>query len=410
MFEKKYISQAEALQLLIDTVKSVLPSENIGIEKGYGRTTSSDIYAPEDLPGFARSTVDGFAVRATDTYGAKETMPAYLTVTAEVLMGQAPGFEINNGEAAKIPTGGMMPRGADAVIMLEHAQVGAASVLEALKPVAAGENVIRADDDVKKGDPVIFKGRTLRPQDIGALAGLGITVVDVVRKPVVSIISTGDEIVPYTERIRPGQVRDINSFTLAGLIYRDGAAPVRKGIFRDDYETIRQALSRAVDDSDISLIIGGTSVGVRDMTSDIIASSTDGKLLFHGVAIKPGRPLIGGVIDSKPVLGLPGHPAAVAICYEAYVRPLLLRMLGVKSENVFRKTVTATLAKRVASAPGRQDHIRVRIEAREGGYVAIPVMGKSGLITTLVAADGIVIIPENKLGIDPGENVMVHLF
>jgi|WetSurMetagenome_2_1015567.scaffolds.fasta_scaffold00012_82 molybdopterin molybdotransferase len=410
MFEKIYISQAVALNLLLDTVNGALPSENVGIEKCYGRTAASDINSQEDLPGFSRSSVDGFAVRSSDTYGAKETMPAYLTITDEVFMGQASGFEVKAGEAARIPTGGMMPEGADAVIMIEHAQVGAGSVLEALKPVASGENVIRADDDIKKGDPVIRNGWLLRPQDIGALAGIGKVSVDVVRRPVVSIICTGDEIIPHNGNIQPGQVRDINSFTLAGLISGDGAVPVKKGIFRDDYEIIRQALIFSMEESDIVLIIGGTSVGLRDMTADIIASSTGGRLLFHGVSIKPGRPLIGGIVNSKPVLGLPGHPAAVAICYEVYIRPLIFRMLGLESERIFRKTLSATMSKGVASSPGRQDHIRVRVEAGENGYIAIPVMGKSGLITTLVAADGVVIIPENRLGIDAGENVTVNLF
>jgi molybdopterin molybdotransferase len=410
MFEKKYISQTAAFKLLLDIVNDTLPSESVEIEKCYGRTAASDIYSPEDLPGFARSAVDGFAVKSSDTYGAKETMPAYLTVSDEVFMGQAPGFEIKPGEAARIPTGGMMPAGADAVIMIEHAQTGAGSFMEALRPVAFGENVVRADDDIKKGELVICGGQILRPQDIGALAGLGIIAADVVRRPVVSIISTGDEILPHSSRIKPGQVRDINSFTLSGLIFGDGGMPVKKGIFRDDYDIIRQALISSVEDSDIVLIIGGTSVGLRDMTADIIADIKNGRLLFHGVAIKPGRPLIGGIIDCKPVLGLPGHPAAVAICYEIFIRPIISKMLGNKSSRIFRKTIMASMTKGVASASGRQDHIRVRVEAGENGNAAIPVMGKSGLITTLVAADGVVIIPENKLGIDPGENVIVNLF
>jgi molybdopterin molybdotransferase len=410
MFEKKYISQSSALELLLDNVNVVLPSVKVEIEKCYGRTAATDVYSDEDLPGFARSAVDGFAVRSSDTYGARETMPAYLTVTDEVFMGQAPLFKIKAGEAARIPTGGMMPHGADAVIMIEHAQIGPGSVLEALKPVAEGENVIRADDDIKKGDSVISRGQTLKPQDIGALAGIGIVAMDVVKKPTVSIISTGDEIVPHSSGIKPGQVRDINSFTLAGLISGDGADPVKKGIFRDDNDTIRQALIQSVAESDIILIIGGTSVGTRDMTAEIIESLPGGRLLFHGVAIKPGRPLIGGIVGSKPVFGLPGHPAAVAICYDQFVRPLVLRMLGVRADRIFQKTISATITKGVASSSGRQDHIRVRVEATEDGYIAIPVKGKSGLITSLVSADGVVIISENKPGIDAGEKVTVNLF
>jgi molybdopterin molybdotransferase len=409
MFGKSYISQAAALRLLMESPGGVLPSERCRIEVCCGRTTAADIVSPEDLPGFPRSTVDGFAVRSSDTYGARETMPAYLTVTGEVFMGQAPAFAIGSGEAAIIPTGGMMPEGADAVIMLEDAQTGAAPLIEALRPVAPGENVIRADDDIKKGEPVISRGRILRPQDIGALAGLGIGSIDVVRRPVVSIISTGDEIVSHEDSILPGQVRDINSFTLAGMISDDGGVPVKRGIFRDSREVIRQALISCLEESDMVLIIGGTSVGTRDMTADII-ESVGGSILFHGVAIKPGRPLIGGMAGAKPLLGLPGHPAAVAVCYGLFIRPLITGMLGIGADRGFGRRLSAKITKAVASAPGRQDHIRVRVEADGEGFSAIPVMGKSGLITTLVAADGIVVIPENRLGLDAGEDVTVNLF
>jgi molybdopterin molybdotransferase len=410
MFEKKYISQAAALELLLEHVNGPLPSENIEIEKCYGRTAGSDIYSPEDLPGFARSVVDGFAVRSSDTYGAKETMPAYLDIKDEVFMGEAPCFEIGPGEAARIPTGGMMPVGADAVIMIEHAQTGSGTILEALRPVAFGENVVRHDDDIRKGELVISRGHIFRPQDIGALAGLGVVRADVVRMPVVSMIQTGDEIKAHNSCISSGQVRDINSFTLAGMIAGDGGIPVKKGIFRDDYEVISKAFASALKDSDIVLIVGGTSVGVRDMTAATIAGAPGGRLLFHGVAIKPGRPLIGGVAESKLVLGLPGHPAAVAICHEIFIRPVIDKFLGKIRERMFRKTLRAAMTKSVASAAGRQDHIRVRVEAVENGYNAVPVLGKSGLIATLVAADGIVIIPENSLGIDAGESVKVNLF
>jgi molybdopterin molybdotransferase len=224
------------------------------------------------------------------------------------------------------------------------------------------------------------------------------------------MISTGDEVMPHSSRIKPGQVRDINSFTLAGLISEEGGIPLKKGIIKDDYASIRDALESAVRESDIVLIIGGTSVGTRDMTAKIISDVGLSELLFHGVAVKPGKPLIGGMVDSVPVLGLPGHPAAVAICFNIFIKPLINKLCGIDVTKLFQRKLTAVMAKRVASTAGREDHVRVKIESGENGYVAVPVLGKSGLIMTLVRADGVVVIPENKLGLDTGETVEVNLF
>jgi molybdopterin molybdotransferase len=249
---------------------------------------------------------------------------------------------------------------------------------------------------------------------MGALAGLGITEIDVFRKPVVSIISTGDEIVPADSPLKLGQVRDINSFTLSGLISEHGGIPVKKGIFKDDYDVIKDAVEGALQDSDMVLISGGTSAGTKDMTAQIIndiAQIYGGSgVLFHGVSIKPGKPMIGGVVNNKPILGLPGHPAATHVCFDLFIRPVMARLCGLDSRKNFTKTIKAKMAKNMASAAGREDHIRVYLEEKNGELSAIPVLGKSGLITTLVKADGIVIIPQNKLGLDVGEEVMVKLF
>jgi len=411
MLDKSYLSPVVALAMLIDSVRNhALSAERLKIEESYGRIISKEIIADQDLPGFARSTVDGFAVKSADTYGAKETLPAYITVKGEVFMGEEPGFSISAGEAARMPTGGMMPTGADSVVMLEHVQTVSESMIEVLRSVSTGENVIQRDEDVSKGAIVIRKGHSLRPQDTGALAGIGITEVDVYRKPIVSLISTGDEIVPPSEPVKPGQVRDINSFTLAGLITEEGGVPVKKGILKDDYATIRREVENSVDDSDMVLIIGGTSAGTRDMTAQIISDIGRPGVLFHGVAVKPGKPLIGGLVGTKPVLGLPGHPAAVVVSFDLFIRPVLRNLSGINDERTFRKTVDAIMGKGIASAAGREDHIRVYVEKKDEGYIAYPILGKSGLITTLVRADGVVKIPGNKLGLDPGEAVTVNLF
>jgi len=338
MFDKKYLSPSDALMMILNYLtEGMLKSEWVRIEECYGRVAASDIISDEDLPGFSRSTVDGYAVRGADTYGAKETLPAYITVKEEVFMGECTTFEVAAGEAAKMPTGGMMPDGTDAVVMFEHAQVVSETMIEVMKPVSPGENVIQRDEDIRKGSAVIHKGHRFRAQDIGALAGIGITQAEVFMKPKVSLVSTGDEIVPPSLPVKPGQVRDINSFTLAGLIAEEGGIPVKTGIFRDDYDTIKDAVVTSLQHSDMVLIIGGTSAGVRDMTAKIIDDIGKPGVLFHGVAVKPGKPLIGGIVGTKPVLGLPGHPAAAVVSFDLFIRPLMMRLSGINEKKNFQR-------------------------------------------------------------------------
>jgi molybdopterin molybdotransferase len=325
-------------------------------------------------------------------------------------MGEAPGFLLHKGEVCAMPTGGMLPEGADAVVMLEQVQSVSDDTIEVMRAVAPGENVIQKGEDIAAGVEVLSRGHSLRAQDIGALAGLGITEIEVFGKPVVSLISTGDEIVPASSPLGPGQVRDINSFTLAGLIAGHGGTPLKKGIFRDDYATIRNALEGALGHSHMVLITGGTSAGIKDMTARIINDVGKPGVLFHGVSLKPGKPMIGGVVEGKPILGLPGHPAAAVVCFDLFIRPLLERLAGLDTRRLFPKTVRALMTKALASAAGREDHVRVSIDNRDGLLYAIPVLGKSGLITTLVRADGTVAIASDKLGLDAGEEVTVKLF
>ncbi|MEW5744368.1 MAG: gephyrin-like molybdotransferase Glp [Nitrospirota bacterium] len=412
MFDKQYLLPAEALQRVLDSLRGDPPErERCGLPQCYGRILADDIVSSEDLPAFSRSTVDGYAVAAVDTFGAKETAPAYMTLLEdEVLMGAAPAFALRRGEAAKIPTGGMLPTGADAVVMLEYVQTVSDDMIEVLRPAAPTENVIQRGEDVRAGAAVLTRGRRLRAQDAGALAGIGVTEIEVFRKPVVSIVSTGDEIVPPDRPLQPGQVRDINSYTLAGLIAEHGGVPVKKGIFRDEYGLIRKAMQEAVQDADMVLVSGGTSAGTKDMTALIINDMGAPGVLFHGVALKPGKPMIGGVVNNTPVLGLPGHPAAAVVCFDLFIRPLLERLSGHAPCSPYARTVRASMAKSIASAAGREDHIRVALERQGGALIAVPVLGKSGLITTLVKADGVVRIAPEQLGLDAGEKVTVTLF
>jgi molybdopterin molybdotransferase len=250
----------------------------------------------------------------------------------------------------------------------------------------------------------------LRAQDIGALAGIGITEIEVYKKPVVAIISTGDEILPPDRPLNLGQVRDINSFSLWGLIVDQGGIPIKKGIFKDTYEIIKRAVMESLEGSDMVLISGGTSAGTKDLTSEIINDLGQPGVLFHGVALKPGKPMIGGIVNNKPILGLPGHPAAVVVCFDLFIRPLLRSLSGYNAPELLKREVKAVMAKNIASVAGREDHVRVELNYKDGEYYAYPVLGKSGLITTLVKADGIVVISHNKLGLDAGENVVVKLF
>lgn len=409
MLDKKYLTLDEALKTLLRHIKfASLPFEKIPIEKAYNRITYEDIYAPENLPGFKRSTVDGFAVRSQDTFGAKETMPTYLTVKGHIPMGKAPDFSLGPGEAAEIGTGGMLPEGADAVVMVEHVNVVSSDLIEVLRSVGPGENVIFEDEDIKKGELVIPKGHKLKPQDVGALAGLGISEVKVVKKPVIAIILTGDEIIPHTEKATPGKVRDINSFVLAGLIEEAGGVPIKMGIVKDNYEKIKDLVSKAYESSDIVLITGGTSAGIKDMTAQIINELGKPGIIFHGVSIKPGKPLIAGICNGKPVFGLPGHPVAVYICFEFFVKPVIEKMLGI-NDKFYKTKVKAILNRSLFSQAGRRDFVRVHLEEKNGKLFASPLLSKSGLIMTLVKANGILCIPEDLLGFEKGEEVEVEI-
>lgn len=404
----------EAQRLLFEHINVRAPSSTVrlSIDMAYKRVLSGDILSSENLPAFSRSTVDGYSVISSDTYGASEGLPAYLNLTGEILMGEEPSFVVKRGDAVKIATGGMLPGGSDAVVMFEYTQHVDGGLIEVLKPAAPGENVISAGEDIKKGELVLARGSTLRPQDIAALAALGITLVDVYDEPRVSIISTGDEIVTAESLLKPGQVRDVNSYNLFGLTKECGAVPVKKGLFKDSYDAIRDVVSASLEDSDMVIITGGSSVGTKDMTHSIIDSLGSPGVLFHGVALKPGKPTIGGVIGGKPVFGLPGHPAAVTVCFELFVRPVIRRLTGAAEDISLnaRRSVHARIAKNISSGSGREEHIRVSIEDRSGELWAVPVLGKSGLIRTLVKAAGVVVLPPHVRGIQEGDTVEVILF
>ncbi len=407
------ITAEEALDLVIRGLpERSIPSAAIPVYEALGRICADDVVAGEDLPPFPRSTVDGYAVHAADTFSASDTMPAYLNLAGEIFMGRPAGPDLPRSGAVKIPTGGMLPAGADAVVMFEHVQPLDDALIEVMKAAGPGENVIRRAEDVSRNEIILKQGHRMRPQDIGACAGLGITHIPAYRKPAVAIISTGDEIVPPETLPGPGQIRDINSYLLHGLVADEGCVPVRRGIFRDDYREIRKVIEESMHESDVILLSGGTSVGTKDMIAGIILDIGKPGLLFHGVSLKPGKPLIGGIVEGIPLFGLPGHPAAVEVCFDLFIRPVLGRLAGRKDrlERMREPVVAARLSKNIASTPGREEHIRVIVEERDDGLWAIPVISKSGLIATLVRTDGTVVVPLHTSGIQQGDKVEVRLF
>jgi molybdopterin molybdotransferase len=410
---EEVLSVGNAREVLLKAVNFPLLKEiETDIEHSLDRIISRDIISPEDLPGFTRSTMDGYAVHSSDTFGAREGMPSYLNLVGEIFMGEEPRFMIKKGEAVKIATGGMLPEGADAVVMIEHTSEASNDLIEVLKPVAPGENTIQSGEDCKKDEFVLRKGHKIRPQDIGALAGIGVTITGIYEKPKMAIIATGDEIVPASSSLKTGQVRDINSYSLSGLIEANGGIPVKKGIYKDTYEELEEVLQEALKDSHLIAITGGSSVGTRDLTAKVINNAGEPGVLFHGVSVKPGKPTIGAVIKGKPVFGLPGHPAAVIVSFELFIKPVLKIMTGEtdKLPHRFRKTVQAKLLRNILSSAGREDHVRVSLEDKNGQLWARPILGKSGLITTLVKADGTIIVPLEKTGIEEGIEVDVELF
>ncbi len=398
----------EAYRKLESSYTPLLRKEEVSTSDALDRVLAEDILSPEDLPAFPRSAMDGYAVRAEDVYGASEGLPAYLEVVGEVTMGQEPSVAISSGRAVTIFTGGMLPKGANAVVMVENTQA-TGSGIEVLRPVAVGENVIQVGEDIRRGSGVLSKGHRLQPQDVGGLLALGVTRIAVYSRPRVAIISSGDEIVAPENEPPPGKIRDINTYTCATLTLRAGGVPIPLGIAADDYASLRDACVKGMAQADIVVISAGSSVSTRDLTAQVVNSLGKPGVLVHGVAIRPGKPTVLGVADGKPVFGLPGNPVSAMVLFGLFVTPTIARLSGAPT-TTSNRIITAKLTHNIASAPGREDHVPVHLEEKEGEMLAEPIFGKSNLIFTLVCADGTVRVPLNKGGISAGEMVDVLLF
>ena len=375
-----------------------------------GRVTAEDIVSPEDLPAFARSTMDGYSVRSRDTFGASEGLPAYLDLVGEVPMGEAAQARLGIGQAAKAYTGGMLAQDADAVVQVERTQMLDDTAIEALRAVAPGENVVQVGEDVRKGDIILLKGSVIRPQDIGGILALGITGVAVSRKPRVGIISTGDELVPPGAAVGAGRIRDINTYTISALTAEAGGMAMPLALVADEFEAQRNAALKGLAACDILVFSAGSSVSSRDLTADVINSLGEPGVIVHGISIKPGKPTVIGLADDKPIFGLPGNPVSAMVVFDLLVRPAIYYLAGCKRIPA-PPTTRAALRRDIPSVAGREDFVPVRLrQSDDGASVAEPVFGKSNLIYTLVRSDGIVKVPMDRSGLYAGELVDVRLY
>jgi molybdopterin molybdotransferase len=381
-------------------------TERVPTPEALGRVLAEANTAPEDLPPFRRSLMDGYAVQADDTTGAAREMPRWLAVVADIAMGAAAARAIGPGEAARVPTGGMLPEGADAVVIVEETREEDSRVA-ILSPITPGRHLIERGEDVRQGELLLAPGHRLRPQDIGALLGLGILDVAVHHRPRVGIISTGDEVVPPDQTPGPGQIRDMNSYALAAMVQQAGAMPHRYGIVRDEMETLEAAARAALAECDALILNGGSSVGVKDHVAPVIDRLGRPGVLVHGINIRPGKPTVLAVCDGKPVFGLPGQPVSVLNTFELFAAPVLRRMQRLPDDT---PRLSARLTAPIRSADGREDHVRVSLETRADGPWATPIAGISAMISTMLRADGVTIIPAGSPGFSEGETVEVRLF
>jgi molybdopterin molybdotransferase len=399
----------QALQRLLSMLLPLDVSqlrEKVETTAGLGRITASPITAPHPLPAFRRSTVDGYAIIARDSYGASEGLPAYFQLVGEVPMGQEANFKLSSGECALIHTGGMIPEGSDAVVMLENTQIVAGAEIEVLRAAAPGDNILEIGEDVAEGEEVIPAGKRLGPADIGGLMALGITSFEAIRKPSVGIISSGDEIQSPHEALQAGKVRDVNAYSLSALVEECGGKAVRAGIVNDDAGALEEVAADSLEKNDMVVITAGSSASSRDLTAEVINHLGEPGVLVHGVSVRPGKPTILAVCSGKPVIGLPGNPVSALVISRLFVVPVVERLSGLIHRQP-RPSIQASLTINLASQAGREDWIPVRLIDGPDGSQAEPVFGKSNLIFTLARCDGLVQIEADATGLSAGALVQV---
>ncbi|WP_099211310.1 molybdenum cofactor synthesis domain-containing protein [Thermococcus henrietii] len=395
----KVVPLEKALEV-IDSFPLEPKVERVPLGEALGRVLAEDIVSPINVPPFDRATVDGYAVRAEDTFMASESEPVRLKVTGEVNAGDFPDFELKPGESVYISTGAPLPKGADAVVQFEDVDRDGDEVI-IYKPAYPGLGVMKAGADIPAGKPLLKRGTRLGFKETALLSAVGLAEVPVFRKPKVAVISTGNELVLPGEELKPGQIYDINGRAIADAVRELGGEAVFLGIAKDDRESLNALIEKGVECCDIVLLSGGASGGIRDLTSSIIEEL--GEVKIHGIAIQPGKPTIIGLINGKPVFGLPGYPTSCLTNFTLLVAPLLRRLIGRESEV---RKVKKKLAHKVFSVKGRRQFLPVRIE----GEKAVPILKGSGAVTSFIDADGFIEVPENVEILEAGEEVEVTFF
>lgn len=404
----KVVTLEEAKALVLKEASGFEPDfETVGLMDSYGRILAQHIKSPVNVPSFDRSTVDGYAVKVRDVVGASEAIPSILDIRWEVKMGETADNKLNPNEAIYVPTGGMLPEGADGVVMIENCEKLDDQVLLVKKPVAFGENILYKGDDLKEGELILPKGKPLSEHDMGVLASIGVSQVRVQKKIRIAVLSTGDEIVDVHDPQKFGQIRDINGYVVVGAAASAGAEVVYKAIVQDDFDALKKAVSHSLTCADLVILSGGSSVGTRDFTQKVIDSYEDGRIMVHGISIKPGKPTIVGKIGHKMVFGLPGHPAASAILFEVLVRPYLfcLQQRTQKATPLHAKITT-----NLHASPGKDQFLPVNLKLGEDGYQASPLLGKSGIMSLISKADGYIRISSETEGLYKGQEVAVYPF
>jgi len=419
MFQKFLdLKSIEQFWKIVEKKLGIKPNkkEMINFKESINSILAQDIKATENLPAFDRSTVDGYAVKSQDIQGVSQSLPTYLNLIGSIKMGEKADLEIEDGQAAYIPTGAMLPKGADCVVMVEQTENISDHMVEIYQTAGVGENIIKKGEEIKKGEVILKKGHRIRPRDMGIFAGLGITEFAVYKKSSVAIISTGDELVEPEEKMKFGEIRDINTYTISYLLSEINAEVTQVGIIEDTYEKLRSSIEKYLD-YDLILVSGGSSAGLKDVTVDVINELGEPGVLVHGLKVKPGKPTILGKINNTPIMGLPGHPGSAWIIANKFVLPLVKLLSGQYDVNNVRKNINkediiqpAILSRNISSDKGREEIIPVLIEEKEGEKFAKPLLGKSSFMRIFIESDGYLEIEVAKEGIEKGQKVNVYLF
>jgi len=398
---QKLTSTENALQTWLKTLQIKQHKTTIPLHKALNRVLAEDIIAKEDLPRFDKSAVDGYALKSEDTTGASQFKPAFFQLTNS--------NTVNSKQAKQIWTGNPIPKGADAVVMLENTQMQNGK-LEVWVQLALGGNVSKKGEDIKKGETAIKTGTRLKPYHLGLLAALGNSEVKVAEKPKIAILATGNELAEIGSKLAENQIFESNKIMLSAMCRELDAEPLDMGLVKDDMEEITEKIKNALLNADAVITTGGTSVGGLDLVPDAVNKMGNPGVIIHGVAMRPAMPTALAVLEGKPVMILSGNPVAAIIGFEVFARPLICKMLGMPKEE-HRPTVKAFMTRKVATALGRKNFVRVRVLQKDGEFNAEPVSARgSGAISTMTRANGFVIVPENREGIAEGELVTVHLF